>query len=204
MSAFLGPIHYWLYNKISLQQAIVDKLYTLGKEYSLTLEDDCNNLYGTFANKPLEEMIDHGNIHGWLQDRVSQVEYKYAYSVTKLIAKSPEALKEIKNILFEAGKEIGSSIDNKTASMADIYKLITDNLLDGMPCDHANSVIEQKDQEIIWKRNICVHKNYWDEVSGDINIYYALRDAWLEGFVAASSLTYNRLDPITYSISKGE
>ncbi|MDF2537502.1 MAG: hypothetical protein K0S76_523 [Herbinix sp.] len=29
MSAFLGPIHYWLYHKIQLQQSIVDELYEL-------------------------------------------------------------------------------------------------------------------------------------------------------------------------------
>ena len=32
MSAFLGPIHYWLYNKIQQQQAIVDELYVLGEK----------------------------------------------------------------------------------------------------------------------------------------------------------------------------
>jgi len=38
MSAFLGPIHYWLYNKIQLQQAIVDDIYALGDQYGLTLK----------------------------------------------------------------------------------------------------------------------------------------------------------------------
>ena len=34
---------------------------------------------------PLDEIINQSNIHGWLQERVSQVEYKYAYVVTKLL-----------------------------------------------------------------------------------------------------------------------
>ena len=32
MSAFLGPIHYWLYNKIQIQQNIVDET-TAGMAY---------------------------------------------------------------------------------------------------------------------------------------------------------------------------
>lgn len=41
------------------------------------------------------------------------------------------------------------------------YKLLSDSLLDGMPCDHANVLITESDEEVIWKRNTCVHNNYW-------------------------------------------
>lgn len=57
MSAFLGPIHYWLYNKIRLQQAIVEKIYALGIDNGLSLEMECNHHFGAFENSPLEEMI---------------------------------------------------------------------------------------------------------------------------------------------------
>lgn len=204
MSAFLGPIHYWLYNKIQLQQEIVDEIYTLGEPYSISLKEACDNTFGAFENKPLEDMIDHGNIHGWLQERVSQVEYKYAYCVTNLLKKDPASIDHLKSILYLKGKQIGMALNtHSNSTISEIYKAVTDNLLDGMPCDHANRIADQEDGSIQWIRNVCVHESFWNEVGGNIDHYYVLRDSWLEGFAAACALEYERINPITYSLRKG-
>jgi hypothetical protein len=200
MSAFLGPIHYWLYNKIQLQQQMVDEIYLLGKENGLSLEEECNRLYGTFENKPLEEMIDHGNIHGWLQERVSQVEYKYAYSVTKLLSKKPQAMNELKTIAATSGTNLAITMKEYPLTASGVYKIISDNLLDGMPCDHANRILTQNDDEVVWSRSICVHSRYWEEVGGDIQLYYELRDAWLEALVKELGFLFDKIDANTYCI----
>ncbi len=202
MSAFLGPIHYWLYNKIQLQQNLVDEIYELGREHGLSLAGECNNLFGTFDNKPLEEMIDHGNIHGWLQERVSQVEYKYAYSVTKLLEKDIATKDILLSIIRKNGINLARNYKGNPLSAEGIYKTITDNLLDGMPCDHANRILSQGENEVTWSRSICVHSPYWEEVGGDISIYYELRDAWLEGFVTELGCALEKVDSKTYHIKK--
>lgn len=202
MSAFLGPIHYWLYNKIRLQQDIVDELYELGKENGLTLEEECNSRFGSFENKPLEEMIDPGNIHGWLQERVSQVEYKYAYSVTKLLEKNKESKEKLLTILKSKGINLAILLKELRLNADGIYKAITDNLLDGMPCDHANRIVSKEENEVIWSREICVHQAYWEEVGGDINLYYELRDAFLTGFIRELGHSYERINETTYRISR--
>ncbi len=201
MSAFLGPIHYWLYNKIQLQQAIVDDIYDLGRKHGFVLEEECNNLYGTFENKPLEEMIDVGNIHGWLQERVSQVEYKYAYCVTKLLNNNPEEMNTLKAILADNGTNLAITMKEFPLAPKSVYKLIEDNLLDGMPCDHANRVLKQSDEEILWVRNVCVHSNYWEEIGGDIAVYYELRDAWIEALVKELGFLIEKIDTKTYRIN---
>jgi len=202
MSAFLGPIHYWLYNKIQLQQAIVNDIYALGDQYGLTLKQECDNNFGMFENKPLEEMIDQGNIHGWLQERVSLVEYKYAYSVTKLLQANSETLESLVSILYHNGKQLALTLQSSDLKATDIYKAITDHLLDGMPCDHANRLLEQNDLEVTWSRAVCVHAQYWDETDGDIAVYYDLRDAWITGLVEELGFALHKLDETTYHISK--
>ncbi|MHB8128467.1 MAG: hypothetical protein ACYDEX_05680 [Mobilitalea sp.] len=202
MSAFLGPIHYWLYNKIQLQQAIVDDIYALGEQYALSLGEACDNNFGAFENKPLEEMIDQGNIHGWLQERVSQVEYKYAYAVTTLLNKNQEAKDQMKSILFNNGTGLAKTLKENPLNATEVYKAITDNLLDGMPCDHANRLLEQNENEATWARTICVHSQYWDAASGDISIYYELRDTWIDGLVQELGFTFLKLDEVTYKIIK--
>jgi len=200
MSAFLGPIHYWLYHKIQLQQAIVDEIFDLGRMCGVALEEECNSLYGVFENKPLEEMIDHGNIHGWLQERVSQVEYKYAYSVTTLLGRNPEAYGSIKNIVANNGTDMAIFLKELPFDVSRIYKTIGDNLLDGMPCDHVNRVIKEDDREVIWTREQCVHSQYWDEVGGDIKIYYELRDIWIEALVKELGFLFDKPQENTYRI----
>lgn len=202
MSAFLGPIHYWLYNKIQIQQAIIDDIHTLGIKHDLSLKEECDANYGEFENRPLEEMIDQNNIHGWLQEKVSQVEYKYAYSVKALLDKSPSLLSDLEDILSQKGKELTQALKEETINAPRLYQAITDNLLDGMPCDRANSISEKSDDRLVWKRNLCVHADYWDAVGADISIYYRLRDAWIFGLVTECGFTYKKIDPVSYSIEK--
>lgn len=200
MSAFLGPIHYWLYNKIQLQQSIVNKVIEAGKETIPGLEETLNVKYGESETRQLEEVIDQSNIHGWLQDQVSREEYKLAESVTLLQKGKPEILNKIKEIFCNTGKEIFRTIVIENTS--DIYKTLGDSLLDGMPCDHANSVIEESEEKIIWKRNNCVHKKYWDEVNGDIAIYYILRDELIKGCLDNTTYVYNKTGADSFEIRR--
>lgn len=192
MSAFLGPIHFWLYNKIQIQQGMVEDILTLSGDLTPGLREELDTRYGVSETRPLDEVIDVENIHGWLQKCISQTEYKLAYAVTFLTEKDPEIIKKIESIFQRKGKEIASSIS--TGNAAEVYKAISDSLLDGMPCDNANTVLEESHEKVVWRRNICVHKKYWEEVGGDINVYYFLREAFLRGFLSGTSLVYEKVD----------
>lgn len=200
MSAFLGPIHFWLYNKIQTQQTIVDEILNLSEAIQPGLTEKLDGIYGESERRPLEEAIDQGNIHGWLQEHVSQVEYKLAYSVTSLLKDKPELIEEFKGIFEKVGKEKATDID--TSSGTKVYKAISDSLLDGMPCDHANSLIEESQDQVVWKRNNCVHKSYWAEVEGDISIYYLLRDEFFKGFLKETPFVYEKIDEVTNRIRR--
>lgn len=192
MSAFLGPIHFWLYNKIQIQQGMVEDILTLSKDLAPGLRKELDTRYGKSETRPLDEVIDAENIHGWLQQCISHTEYKLAYAVTFLSGKSPDIIKKIESIFQKTGKEKASSISTDNA--AEVYKAISDSLLDGMPCDHANTVLEESEEKVIWKRNICVHTKYWEEAGGDINFYYFLREAFVRGFLSGTTLVYEKVD----------
>lgn len=206
MSAFLGPIHHWLYGKIKLQQQLVEEVIALAKDKGIThLEGSLNSTYGTFDARPLEEIIDENNIHGWLQDKVSRVEYKLAESVTQLLTESVIAMNELENIFYKSGEALGERLAREEGlTVPEVYKAISDSLLDGMPCDHAMQLIQQDADEVVWKRVICVHEHYWKEVGGDIQNYYELRKAWLEGLARAVGLTFEAQDENTYVLKRGE
>lgn len=201
MSAFLGPIHHWLFNKIQFQDQMVENVIayaeTFGKEDNL--RDQLAAKYGELEKQPLEDIIDGSNIHGWLQDRVIVVENRLAAVVVGLLSENPERISDLKRIFFESGKEKNAAnID----SAAMIYRFLSDNLLDGMPCDRANQVVKEEDDHAVWVRNTCVHKPYWDAVGGDISVYYDLRASLIEGMLYGSNFEYVRTDENTNEIKQ--
>lgn len=203
MSAFLGPIHYWLYNKIQIQQQLINAIIALSQKVDtqMNLKQELDTKYGVSETRALEEVIDTGNIHGWLQTQVSQVEYKLAYGVTKLLEKNAGLLKDLELLFETKGEE--NALSESTNNVSAVYKAITDTLLDGMPCDHANVVLEENSDKVIWERNTCVHKSYWEAVGGDIRHYYTLREAFIKGFLKNTSITFEKTDEVTSMLKAG-
>jgi hypothetical protein len=200
MSAFLGPIHYWLYNKIQIQQQLVEDMIGLGKQHNLNLQKELDEQFGVSETRALEEVIDQTNIHAWLQKCVSQVENKLAYSVTKLLEKDPTLFDELQLIFQNKGQTV--SITEHTDNAAVVFKAISDSLLDGMPCDHANSIVEESEEQVIWRRNNCVHKQYWKALNGNIEHYYQLIDSFMNGFLQGTSMEFIKIDEETYQIRR--
>ena len=100
MSAFLAPIHFWMYDKILIAQRL-----TFAVEEKFLNEEEKNeveSLFPALVSEDLEEVIDQSNIHGWLHTAVSNVEIRFAYTVKKLLDKAV-SLEEIKKICFEYG-----------------------------------------------------------------------------------------------------
>ena len=201
MSTFLGPIHFWLYNKIKIQNEIVEEILDYSENFlNYNIKHNIYNKFGDGELKPLDQVIDVTNIHGWLQEKVNQVENKLAFAVTEITKNNPNNFDFIKDIFKSKGAEV-STFDNKS-SLEEIYKAINDTLLDGMPCDHANSVILHADNEIVWKRNVCVHQKFWDEAEGNIKDFYMLRDEFIEGLLSETDIKYEKLDETTSRIKR--
>lgn len=197
MSAFLGPIHFWLYRKIKLQDSFVDKIVSFAEENGIFIKEVLDNKYGFLVNDSLENIIDESNIHGWLQDKVSVVEYRYAHAVTEILKKDAGFMEGLRKLAFEFGSK---EIDGDKSTPKKVFQLLNDSLLDGMPCDHANSLISEEENKVEWKRNQCVHGSYWEEVGGDINIYYELRDEMIQGLLVESDCVYKISGDGRYSV----
>ena len=91
MSLYLGKIHYWLYNKILWFEGLEDEIIRVAKEEKLDIDKlakEVNKKFGErLPNKPLEEIIDTNNIHGWLQDRIHSSEGRMAYWIRIILKK---------------------------------------------------------------------------------------------------------------------
>lgn len=189
MSQFLAPVHTWLFNKIVV-------LENIEKDIVLSVEDNSvkdahNELIAKFGDflpdQPLETMIDESNIHGWLQDRITVAETRQAAFVNKLMEVSENATEGVSNVYYQNGIQIAESMGNKIEDPAQIFQALNNVLLEGMPCDRVNSVIEQNDEMISWKTSTCVHKNNWENQGVNVDYFYTFRAAFTKGFVETLS-----------------
>lgn len=184
MSAFLAPIHHWLFNKITLGENLYDSLIKLSEETGLVnVKEEGENLFGGATKGELQDVIDHGNIHGWLQERINSLEYRTAFALTKLTENgvSTETLKEI---YFKAGVDSRNRLGQRDNSPEESFKRIFDVQIEGMPCDRVRKVIKNTEEELIWTTTECIHSKYFEKVNGDVALFYSLREAWINGFLS--------------------
>ena len=71
MSLFLGKIHFWLFDKIKWFENLEEEVLKIAKERNMPVEEWVSYTNLNFGektpNKPLDEIIDESNIHGWLE-----------------------------------------------------------------------------------------------------------------------------------------
>ena len=75
MSLFLGYIHHLMYEKILFQEELLTSLLDLADEdKKISLSKDLDKEF-PIEKGDLKDIIDEGNIHGWLDERVRRSEY---------------------------------------------------------------------------------------------------------------------------------
>lgn len=207
MSRFLAPIHTWLFNKVKLSQDLEEHIVRLHedkyKKDALKIQEEAVTLYGKYlVNKPLEELIDVDNIHGWLQERIKEVESRTAYIVTKYKEIYGEDSVELtKNAYIQQATECVKNESNKIDTPENVYVSLNNYILAGMPCDRASSVIEKNEEYIKYQENKDIHKSNYELGKGDLKYLYNLRELWIKSFVENLGIRYAYESEVSGSIS---
>lgn len=201
MSAFLAPIHFWLYHKIIMQErltkALADGARREGWQVvaSGELINECVNTDET----PLENIIDQGNIHAWLQARIIDAESRYARLVKEILNESSARLVILENLAYEFGRENQLKPCNNAT---EAFRALDEILLDGMPCDRVNQPLEQDEKRYRWKRTADIHGMRWTEIGADGTTYYILRAAFVKGIFENSTFDFIDYQDGSYEIIK--
>ena len=193
MSAFLGPIHFWLYGKIGNQESLTKVIadHAIGQGWITNADDYIKTL------PPLETVIDEGNIHGWLQAQITDAETRYAKLIRMILAEDSGRLDGICAAAFDFGKaHISQAADAESA-----YRAFEDFFVNGMPCDRVNAVTEQSPETVSWEMARDIHAQYWN---GDSTPYYLLRKSVMDGMLAGTALAVEMQDTAHYTIKRKE
>ncbi|MEE9543880.1 MAG: hypothetical protein V3V95_08875, partial [Thermodesulfobacteriota bacterium] len=177
MSAFLGPIHHWLFKKINL---VEDRERKIVFAFSEKYGDDVETLaaanrskYGEYYDETsLEELVGQAAIHEFLSMEIAKVETREAALLAALIDKYGD---EAKTLALETAKEHGRAFgegqtadaDTDGVTADDVYKAVKNTFLDGMPCDHVVEVKENTETKLVETHTDCLHLNYWKSAGVD-------------------------------------
>jgi len=146
-----------------------------------------NRSYGeTTGAVPLEDIVDTSNIHGWLQGKISIAEARQAYLVTRIIQLNPEYKENLKEVFYIQGKLAAADFKDEVLETPEqVYDALNEYILEGMPCDRVNQVLESNNNLILWQRTTCLHEKFWTDVKGNVSNFYELREAWVKSFVSS-------------------
>ncbi len=197
MSKFLAPIHFKQYDKIKNQNMIIEEILDLNEEQSWIedLREEANGKIGKLDKKPLEEIIDETDIHGWLSEKIDLVEKKLAYVVSKIVNEDEDR----KSIILKRIMDLSLNMDEEKLDLKEAYGLINDSFLDGMPCDRITEVVQVTEDSVTWKRNGDIHSPYW-EYGVDGEFYYQIRDAFIGALVEKQDIKYEILENNMYRL----
>lgn len=197
MSAFLGRIHYWLFNKIRYSEELESKIekwaFNEGILSAAEWKSDILSRFGpTTGSEALENLIDQSNIHGWLQEKITNTEARTAAWITNILQEKRDYKDDLAKIFSSDGEDKGTAAKDEYEinSPMDVYKVINDFILEGMPCDSVDRPLEKDENKYTWLSTVCIHSSNWEAVGGDVQHFYDLRKEWLTSFVKALDKGY--------------
>lgn len=195
MSQFLGPVHYWLYEKIGHQEALTQAV--AGYAHSKGWIKDSTVYVKVLP--ALETVIDESNIHGWLQGQITDAEGRYANLLTAVLSGHNDRLKDITQVCFRFGQE---NTLPKDSDAMQAYQAFENFFVNGMPCDRVNIVTDQRPESVCWEMSQDIHAQHWQ--NGDSELYYILRKAVMHGMLSGTALKLEMPDVFHYMIVRDD
>lgn len=196
MSAFLGHIHYWLYKKIQLlverENLILEKTRRIVDDLADELHEISVDTYGApiDAATPLEDIIDHNNIHGWLSGQINVASVREAAFIKDMLDTNSgdDAVLVVAAILDAfavQGKACGTVAKEslEDISAPSIYNALQNFYVNGMPCDGGDQIIEDNAHTFTWVGDHKLQSPYWRTAGVDPQFMQLAYQTWFEAFV---------------------
>lgn len=193
MSLVLGPIHYWMHNKIKTTESRESAIVSAFRERFGEAPSDevLEDVYKKFppsnhGNKPLEEILEGVMIHQGIQKLIVDVETREAATIAAFNKKFGNVANEIATkAAYEHGFSCGQKASQEkgnSCSTKDAFELLAGYFCDGMPCDRGAQVVEEGEERTVWDHNDCIHMGYWQTAGASSETMCDLVTAWIDGF----------------------
>lgn len=184
MSAFLGPIHHWLFSKICIVESRALAIAEAVSQKGVDTEELIKNYGEKLTGADLPSLVGGSPIHQFLYGLITKVQVFEAQIV--------EAAGEGN---FETALEAAESHGARTALEAvekqgvkpegneAIYEFVHNYHLEGMPCDPAGVVNQVSESTLEYDHTVCNHIANWQYTGVAPAQMCKVTNAWLKGFI---------------------
>ncbi|HSR03462.1 MAG TPA: hypothetical protein VLM88_02630 [Proteiniclasticum sp.] len=182
MKEKLAPIHFVQHNRIKIQENLeifLTDLFNLQE-----IDEKSIALHGPrTSDEALETQIDHDNIHGWLESHLVTNEKRLSILSKEIMKVNDENALHLAHA--EYGKRLAESLKDKISfsNGQELFGSLNAVLLDGMPCDKINSMVEADSVHLVWQSAKDVHSKYYEEQELPENLFLDLRNSFLTSFL---------------------
>ena len=171
------------------QEGLVDYILISAKEKTgnNVLGENLDAKIGGVPKGNLEDIVDTSNIHGSLQSLVVVVEKRLALVVDEVLKNGIFTMDDISLLANKYGQ------DNKLASglgMEEIYPAISGKILNGMPCDRVEEILESTEDLFRWRDRLDIHADYWEPYGRSSKDFYQIRTSVIEGLLSEVAVSY--------------
>lgn len=193
MSAFLGPIHGIMYERVRLAAARQRWLREQVEERMAPAQrTELAAALGCDWHRPpegdLAELVGDAPIHAWLQEQMELTLASEA-RLLSIVADRPERLEPVLRILADHGRRTGEGLlAEDPAAATDARRLLrhVDRLLlTSMPCDAVSRVLVDDERATIVRRDLLFHRAIWERAGLSDETALAAQEAWIAGFHGA-------------------
>lgn len=201
MSAFLGPIHHKMYQKIMAQSNFALQIAAFSDQQGWTVDLE-NQIHLDFPlpQGNLEEIIDLNNIHGWLSKHVEDAEMRLAIAVQSAVKDNQQHAEILLDFIRSNAEQAASFAVSPSQNCSELWQKMDLYWLDGMPCDRGVQFLCTDENEVTWSIDPAQHAFGWD--NSCVLCYNELRWTWLNAFVSRQGFVLKRLNDLTFCLTK--
>ncbi len=197
MKEKLAPIHFIQHQRIHLQEQLESYLSVrFGMENKL---NDLENQHGTpSTDAMLSDQIDHDNIHGWLEGHLIANEKRLSGLLAEIMKNTEIAA--LHDAYNDFGHNLGTTLKRNVSvrNGEELYQLLQTVLLDGMPCDKVNKLVDASEHHLVFSSLKDLHAPYYEHAGISPVLYHELRKSFMDGLLKELDLgTY------TYVLEEG-
>lgn len=198
MSDSLAQIHHWLFNKIKIvsnRENLIMQKFSDHADIVESVREMVNQSIGEVSlNQDLDKIIDHSNIHQWLQKQINLVELREAYVIKELVNMIGHGTRDMieetfKKDGFSYGKE-AVTFSKGVTTAPELYQTLNDYYLNGMPCDQCDIVKQISPNIMIWEKEHWQQETIWQRIGVDSSLMEELYLIWLKAFISGANCSF--------------
>ncbi len=192
MSAFLGPIHHVMHERLGLVAGRQEELAAFVRErMSPGQRADFESAW-TLRHAPpqgnLSELIGEQPIPRWLQEQMEGL-LRSEGQLWALLADRPERRVQLLAFLRGHGLRVGEALLEADPALGEdarrLLQAVDRVLLTSLPCDRVSEVLAAGERAFIVRRDLLFHAEHWRAAGLAEELALGGHEAWLAGLVSA-------------------